>query len=146
VREGPTRVSQRGANLVEFALLAPFLIMLLLGIVEFAWLFAQNLDVRHGAREGARLAATDEFSIPASPQVDICNRMDTANIADETLISVSRSGNSIGDDITVKVDAPGRSMTGLFGWAIPSSLRLTSAISVRQEQPPGWAQVMDAAC
>ena len=42
---------ERGASLVEFAILAPLLIVLVLGIVEFGWLFSQNNDVRHGPRE-----------------------------------------------------------------------------------------------
>ena len=41
------------------ALVAPFLLLLLFGIIEFAWVFGQNLSVTHGAREGARLAAVD---------------------------------------------------------------------------------------
>ena len=32
---------ERGANLVEFAVLAPLLILLVIGIVEFGWLFGQ---------------------------------------------------------------------------------------------------------
>ena len=59
VRADRYKSRERGANLVEFAILAPLLIMLLFGIIEFAWIFAQNLDVRHGAREGARLAAVN---------------------------------------------------------------------------------------
>ena len=38
----------KGANLVEFAMIAPFLILLLFGIMEFAWVFATNLDVKGG--------------------------------------------------------------------------------------------------
>ena len=49
---------EKGANLVEFALVMPFLLILLFGIVEFAWVFATNLDVKHGAREGARKTLT----------------------------------------------------------------------------------------
>ncbi|MCZ6566869.1 MAG: pilus assembly protein, partial [Actinobacteria bacterium] len=50
---------EKRANLVEFAILAPFLILLLFGIIEFAWVFATNLDVKHGAREGARITAVN---------------------------------------------------------------------------------------
>ena len=48
---------ENGASLVEFALIAPFLLLLLLGIVEFGYLFGQYNEVRHAAREGARYAA-----------------------------------------------------------------------------------------
>ena len=48
-----------GAALVEFALIAPILFLLIFGVIEFGWAFSQNMDVRHGARETARLAAVN---------------------------------------------------------------------------------------
>ena len=48
---------ERGATLVEFALIMPLLLILVLGVVEFGYLFAQFNEVRHAAREGARYAA-----------------------------------------------------------------------------------------
>jgi Flp pilus assembly protein TadG len=128
---------ERGANLVEFAILAPFLILLLFGIIEFAWLFAKNLDVRHGAREGGRLAATNDFVV--GPVQDTCSRMDWAN-SPTTVISVTRTGNQIGNDIMVKVDASADTLTGLLDWAIPAGTRLVSNITVRAEQVPTWSQ------
>ena len=50
---------ERGAALVEMAMIFPVIIMLLFGVIEMSWLFAQANDVRHGAREGARLAAVN---------------------------------------------------------------------------------------
>jgi Flp pilus assembly protein TadG len=48
---------RRGAALVEFALVAPILIVLMLGIVEFAWFAKNQLSVSNAAREGARIAS-----------------------------------------------------------------------------------------
>lgn len=44
---------------MEFALVAPLLMLLLLGIVDFGWAFSQNIDLKHAAREGGRLAAVN---------------------------------------------------------------------------------------
>lgn len=142
------RHEEGGANLVEFAILAPLLILLVVGIVEFGWLFSENLDVKHGAREGARLAATDDFTTPLAPELDVCARMDTANIGgiDPTLITIQRSGNDIGDAITITVDAPADTITGLLDWAIPSGTRLESTATVRLEQSPTWTAVTNAPC
>lgn len=134
-----------GASLVEFAILAPFLILLLFGIIEFAWLFSINLDVRHGAREAGRMAATDDFTSPATPEVDICTRMDLAN-RPTTEVSISRTGDNIGDDITVSIVTPASTLTGLLDWAIPSGADLTSTITIRQEQPPTWTEITATAC
>src|SRR5262249_30993240 len=50
--------SERGAALVEFALLIPVFIMLLLGIVSAGTVYNHKLDLVHAAREGARYGAT----------------------------------------------------------------------------------------
>jgi Flp pilus assembly protein TadG len=139
------RKLDRGASLLEFAILAPFLIMLLFGIIEFSWLFATNLDVRHGAREAARQAATNDLSNPGSPEIDICSRMVLANRT-STEVSISRSGNAIGQSITVTVDAAAETITGLLDWVIPSGTRLTSTVTLRLEQPPTWTPVSAVNC
>ena len=46
----------RGANLVEFAVIAPFLFLMLFGVVEMARLVHGFTTVWSGAREGARYA------------------------------------------------------------------------------------------
>jgi Flp pilus assembly protein TadG len=49
--------SERGAELVEFALVTPLMLVLIGGIVDFARLFQSYEVVTNAAREGARLAA-----------------------------------------------------------------------------------------
>lgn len=143
----------RGANLVEFAMLAPFLLLILFGLIEFAWLFSQNLDVRHGAREGARLVAVNHPYGPNSPVLspsdqtdvivaEICDRMDVASGAFVTLTSTG----GVGDDATAEVVAPAATLTGLLDWVIPPSLTLGSEVVIRVEQPATWANTTSQAC
>ncbi len=49
---------QRGQGLVEFALILPALLMILLAIIEAAVVFQAYLAVQHAAREAARFAVT----------------------------------------------------------------------------------------
>ena len=141
---------ERGAALVEFAVLMPLLVLLLLGIVEFGWLLSQHLDVRHGAREGARLSAVN---YPAGPNfatglrndtdrdaliAEICDRMDTASSVSVTLTSAG----AVADPSTVKVSAPASSLTGFLSWAIPSSLNLVSEVEIRLEQNATWSNTV----
>ena len=58
-----SRRKDRGANLVEFALLMPLLILLALGVVEFGFLLGERNEIKHGAHEGARLAAVNNGSL-----------------------------------------------------------------------------------
>ena len=66
---------EQGASLVEFAVILPLLVMLIFGVIEASWAFAQHNDVRHGAREGARLSAVDHGTLPQIGQ-EVCDRMD----------------------------------------------------------------------
>lgn len=52
------RESDNGAAVVEFAILAPLLVMLLFGIVSAGLAFNNSLSLAHSAREAARNAAT----------------------------------------------------------------------------------------
>jgi Flp pilus assembly protein TadG len=47
---------ERGAELIEFALVLPLLLLLVLGIVDFGFLFQRLEVVTNAAREGARIA------------------------------------------------------------------------------------------
>jgi TadE-like protein len=137
----------RGASLVEFAMVAPFLLLLIFGMVEFGWLFAQNLDVRHGAREGARLAAVN---FPEGPPpnsgtrnaarrdllvAEICSRMQTPEDAEVIFWS---HGGAVGDSATVTVNTPGETLTGFIDFLLPSTLILTSTVETRLEQAATW--------
>lgn len=50
----------RGAVLVEFALIVPILLVLLVGIFEFGLLYSAQVSIQGAAREGARSLALGE--------------------------------------------------------------------------------------
>jgi Flp pilus assembly protein TadG len=52
------KAQERGATLVEYAIVAPFLFLMLFGIIEFALLTASFTGSWTAAREGARYATT----------------------------------------------------------------------------------------
>jgi Flp pilus assembly protein TadG len=52
-----SRASERGAVAVEFAIVAPVLVMLLLGIVEFSRVYNAQASLSAAAREGVRVMA-----------------------------------------------------------------------------------------
>ncbi|WJZ67469.1 pilus assembly protein [Kocuria rosea] len=51
--------SERGAAAVEFALVVPILLVLLLGIIEFGRAYNVQISLTHAARETARTMAID---------------------------------------------------------------------------------------
>src|SRR3954467_11326690 len=53
----------RGAAAVEFALVVPVLLMIMLGILDYGMWFSDSLNLRQGTREGARRAVGDDGSV-----------------------------------------------------------------------------------
>lgn len=48
--------SERGQAMVEFALVLPVLLALLCGIIDFGWIYYNQITLNNAAREGARYA------------------------------------------------------------------------------------------
>ena len=57
---GPRGRTENGQSLVEFALVLPLLLILLLGILDFGRAVAAYNAVSNGARSGARVAIVDQ--------------------------------------------------------------------------------------
>jgi Flp pilus assembly protein TadG len=58
--------AQSGAEIIEFALTLPLLLLVVLGIIEFGFLFQQYEVVTNAAREGARIAVLPTYSANAT--------------------------------------------------------------------------------
>ncbi len=123
----------------------PFLLLLLLGIIEFGWLFGLSNDVRHGAREGARHAAVDGGSNGAI-HAYVCDAMeplggpgfDQLRMELEQLNTNGISGIQIGDTGRLRVEADVSSLTGLGFIEALMPAALGSTIEFRIEQGPTW--------
>jgi Flp pilus assembly protein TadG len=61
-----SRRGERGAELVEFALVLPLLLVVIAGIIDFGFLFQRYEVVTNAAREGARIAI-----LPGYEQADV---------------------------------------------------------------------------
>lgn len=70
-RRGNTTQRERGAALVEMAVLAPLLVVLLFGIWQVARAYNIKNTMDHAVREGARYAATIEPWNGASSEADV---------------------------------------------------------------------------
>ena len=61
LRHGAQDAGDRGATAVEFALIAPLLVLLVIGIIEYGLWFSDSLSVRQGVREAARQGVVANF-------------------------------------------------------------------------------------
>ena len=62
--------SDEGAELIEFALVLPMLLLVVLGIAEFGFMFQRYEVITNAAREGARIAV-----LPGYSTTDVENRV-----------------------------------------------------------------------
>ena len=132
-RSQTARSRDHGASLVEFALLLPLLMLVVLGIAEFGFILGQFNEVRHGAHEGARLAAVDDVTLGSNT----CDAMQlsTAVNVDFEFDSGGSSG-VIGDQASVTVTVPavgslsGLSLIEVF---LPSTLSTTADFRLEQD-------------
>jgi Flp pilus assembly protein TadG len=60
--------ADRGATAVEFALLLPLLLLIVLGIVDFGRMLNAQVTLTQAAREGARLVALGQPNVPGRTQ------------------------------------------------------------------------------
>jgi Flp pilus assembly protein TadG len=129
--------SEKGAALVEMAVVMPLFILLLFGIMEAGWAFSQQVEVRNAAREGARLAVVD-YPTPGSGDstaivAEVCSRAPLS--ADRALVSVEAfdtNGDGDYDLARITVSQDYASLTGV----IPAfgSLTITSTVEMRVER------------
>ncbi len=140
-----SRKRERGANLVEFALVAPLLIALVFGIVDFAWILSQQQDVRHGAREAARLAAVNTDTGPNMATLT-CSAM---NVSSGAVVTFGRTGDQPGDTGNVSVVSPVVSLTGFSSLPFVGAIyptTFTEAITFRLEQLATWTDATGGTC
>ena len=128
-----TRSNERGAALVEFALLLPLLVVLLMGIVEFGWGVAQQIDLRHKAREALRVAVIDGEDSAVVARV--CNDDIVRAVDITSLLRGPGGGTNVGDPAVVTVTATVQQITGMFGWAWGGTGTISSRVEGRNEQP-----------
>jgi Flp pilus assembly protein TadG len=133
--------AERGQSLVEFAMVAPLVLVLLFAIVDFGRAFQSWITVTNAAREGARLAAT------GATQQDVVARVQTAASGLSPAlagnqITVTNAQGTTGTSVTVRVSYPLQlitplgSLLGLLGGehgSVPNSFTIASTADMRLE-------------
>lgn len=124
--------SERGQTIVEFAFVAPMLIVLVLGVVQFGVVFNHYLTITDAARVSARDAASGRFSNITVAAVQQSGR-DAASDLDQAQLQVTAvnpTWNVPQSDVTVTVTYP--YSIDLLGWVVASG-NLKSTITERVE-------------
>ncbi len=112
------RTLERGAVAVEFALVVPVLLLLLLGVVEFGRMYSTQLQLTSAARESVRVmavqkqpAAATSAAIAAAP--GLRPALSSSNI------TISPSSCSARSDVTVTITYSVRLLSGILADSVP---------------------------
>lgn len=126
-RRHSTGQGERGAAAVEFALVLPILLVLLLGIVEFGRVFNVQVSVTNAAREGARVMAIEnDPGLAAAAAAAAAPSVNPAIGAGN--VSVSPSDCDAGGTATVTIDYHVDLLTGWFDFLPPINLTGTGVM------------------
>lgn len=155
---------QSGAEVIEFALTLPLLLLVVLGIIEFGFLFQEYEVVTNAAREGARIAVLPTYSATAGvTQTNVTTRINqylTAaglNTASATIYGGSGCPGActwLPVTDTIIAGTPGlcvkvfpvtvhyahpvafaRGITLFFGKTLPTTITLKATARMRNEVP-----------
>jgi hypothetical protein len=158
---GWRRRSERGASLVEFAVVAPVLFLLLFGVIDFGGLYSKQIGFRSGLRASTRQAVIARFgtdnscptaglsSSSESVKRLVCSVKKSVGLDPETTRVKLRlvDGNEDGvaehkayDDLMICVMAKPSSITGFFDSLFASTAlkaRLQMMIEKGKDEVPG---------
>lgn len=109
--------SESGAAAVEFALVLPILVVLLIGIVEYGSVYNAQLMLTSAAREGARtMAVTGSAAEARTAVIDAAvGLMPAVTAAD---ITVTPTACTATTDVSVVIAYSKPYLTGMFGATI----------------------------
>jgi len=79
---------ERGAELIEFAIVAPILMLLVAGIVDFGMMFRTYEAVTNAAREGARVGVLPGYA-PADVQSRVAQYLTAAGLSGAYTVNVA---------------------------------------------------------
>lgn len=141
---------ERGASLVEAAMVLPLLIILFLGIVDFGVAISDYNQLRQGVRESTRRAVVADVGsdsscpISGSPSGDtqklVCLTKNKTGL-DQTKVRVEIKFDSAyaeGDALIVCAQYPLSSISGLFGGLIDGIVVHTQMdMRIEKELDPG---------
>ncbi|HYN08001.1 MAG TPA: TadE/TadG family type IV pilus assembly protein [Vicinamibacterales bacterium] len=136
--------SDKGAELIEMALVLPILLMIFAGIIDFGFMFQRYEVLTNAAREGARMG-----TLPGYSTTDVVNRVEsylfTSGLTDThptpiVLPGTATVGSGTIDTVTVIVWyhsqftnlGPIAALVGGSGW---TSITLKAASTMRLETP-----------
>lgn len=124
-----------GQAMVEFALILPLLILLLCGIIDFGWIFGNQITMNNASREAARFMAINYDTTKTLTQNQtVATGIMQARLStmDDGSLVVTLTTN--GDTVTVSASYPLPILTPLLSTILgDDTINIDSSTSMRLE-------------
>lgn len=125
-----------GQAMVEFALVLPIFLLILCGIIDFGWLFYNQLSLNNACREGARYAVVntaEDLSVQAI-EAHIENATTTV-FANDVQIEVIYSSplDPTSGDVTVNLEAEINFLTPVLSTFMGREKKIYSSVVMKVE-------------
>ncbi|MFO7690443.1 MAG: TadE/TadG family type IV pilus assembly protein [Cryobacterium sp.] len=114
-----TAASERGAAAVEFALVLPALLLLVLGMIEFSRVYNVQISLSNAAREGARTMAIENDPGEAKLAASLAAPSVVNPVLAPGDVTVSPADCAAGSAATVTINYDVQLLTGYFGLTLP---------------------------
>lgn len=125
------RIRQRGASLLEFALITPLVVLLLAGTVNFGFQFYVYYCMTGAARDGARIVALQGGTVQQGTDL-VKRRLSRFNTDFTITITAPAQGSTTDTDVVVQISVPA-SVFSLFPMGAITSGSIQTQVTMRKE-------------
>jgi len=126
---------EQGQAMVEFALVLPILILLICGIIDFGWIFGNQLLANNASREAARSCAINadlsQSDLETLAEEVVTNR--AATLCDLCPVSVAVADETSADGISVTVTCDLPILTPLTSTVLGATYPIEATSIMRKE-------------
>lgn len=126
-----------GQAMVEFALVLPVFLLILCGIIDFGWLFYNQLSLNNACREGARYAVVNTADGSGTQAIEEHIKNLTTNVFANDGVDINIEYTSQGDpttgDIKVTLEADISFFTPVLSTVLGKEKTITSTVTMKVE-------------
>lgn len=124
--------NKKGQAMVEFAVILPILLLLVMGIIEFGLIFNAYLTIQNASREGAR------YGITGASDADIVSlvRSDCSSLQSTYLtvnVAPAEGSRNSGDTLVISVSYSYHMVTPIISSLFSNVVALNAQTSMRME-------------
>lgn len=156
------RRGERGASLVEFAIVAPILFMFLFGIIDFGVLFGQSISAKNGVRTATRAAVVGRFGPETSCTTKnlsssndplkriVCNAKAQIGLPDDRtrvkVVLLEGNGDGVAahqhyDDLMLCTQTTAKSISGFFSPLLDDRVYNSRLVMMIEKAPTNVAAI-----